>query len=119
MKRLLFPGVTVALCLAGCGSPAAHAPSTYQMTHPQIIPTRSGHPDALYVPDPIRVHVGQTVTWTNRDNDPHDVTADDGTFYSGPMAQGATWRWAPTRPGTYTYFCTIHPEMHGEIIVSS
>jgi plastocyanin len=87
------------------------------MTHPQIVPTRSGHPDALYVPDPIRVRVGQTVTWINRDTDPHDVTADQGAFASGPIPAGLSFSWTPTAPGTYTYTCTLHPDMHGVVIV--
>jgi plastocyanin len=88
------------------------------MTHPQIVPnTQGSSPDSWYEPDPIRVRVGQTITWTNQDTDPHDVTADDGTFASGPIGAGGSFRWTPTRPGTYRYICTLHPEMHGEIIV--
>lgn len=106
--------------LAGCGSSASApvTPTPHQMTHPQIIPTKSGHPDALYVPDPIRVKVGQSVTWTNDDSDPHDVTSRGGFFYSGPIAAKSSWTWRFLRPGTYPYFCTIHPEMHGTIIVT-
>lgn len=112
------------MLLAGCGSPSSQPPTTpaislQAMIHPKIIATKSGHPDALYVPDPIRVRVGQTVTWTNMDGDPHDVTADDGSFYSGPIGTGGSWRWTARRPGTYTYTCTLHPDMHGTIIVSA
>jgi len=112
-----------AASIAGCGSnssasKSASVASVYSMTHPQIVAnTQGASPDAWYVPDPIRVRVGQAIIWTNQDSDPHDVTADDGTFYSGPMGAGGSFRWTPTRPGTYRYFCTIHPEMHGEIIV--
>jgi plastocyanin len=113
--------VVVLFFAAGCGSNSAkqHV-SSYAMTHPKIVPNpaKSHNPDSFYVPDPIRVHVGQTITWTNKDTDPHDVTSDNGVFFSGPMADGATFRWKPVRPGTYRYFCTIHPEMQGTIIVS-
>jgi plastocyanin len=88
------------------------------MLHPVIVANRKSKvPDAFYVPNPIRVRAGQTVTWTNDDNDLHDVTADDGTFSSGPMAYRTTWRLRLTRPGTYRYFCTLHPDMHGTLIV--
>ena len=109
------------MVLAGCGGTSAPAPSITvgTVTQIRIIATTSGHPDSLYVPDPIRVHVGQTITWTNTDADPHDVSADNGTFYSGPIGTGGRWQWTPKRPGTYAYTCTLHPDMHGTIIVTS
>ena len=117
----LVAGVIVST--AGCGQTRTATPPTrvslQAMTHPLIIPTASGKPDALYVPDPIEVRVGQAIVWTNKDGDPHDVTAYDGTFASGPIATDGSFRWIPTQPGTYHYFCTLHPEMHGVIIVRS
>ncbi|HLJ67574.1 MAG TPA: cupredoxin domain-containing protein [Chloroflexota bacterium] len=105
------------LLLAGCGSSPA-APSLYTMRHPAIVANGHGKfPDAFYEPNPIRVRVGQSITWTNMDSDLHDVTSDSGAFASGVLAQGGTFTWVPTRPGTYTYSCTLHPEMHGTIIV--
>jgi len=89
------------------------------MTHPLIVPTTSGHPDAVYQPNPIRVHLGQTIVWTNKDpDDPHTVTSTDYLFDSGDIAAGATWSWRPVRTGTYHYYCTLHPEMKGVIIVT-
>lgn len=111
--------------LAGCSNPLAGgaAPSPTlpvgSSTHVTVAATKSGHPDALYVPDPIRVHVGQTIMWTNTDTDPHDVSADSGAFYSGPIGTDGRWRWKATKPGTYTYTCTLHPDMHGTIIVTA
>jgi plastocyanin len=107
------------LILAGCGGGASprHV-SAYAMRHPQIVPHAGGYPDGYYVPNPIHIRVGQSVTWTNLDNDPHTVTADDGTFDSGAIAYHASWRWIFARPGTYTYFCTLHPRMHGIIVVT-
>jgi len=109
--------------LAGCGSgssaqrPIASAGSTRS---PSVVPnTHGSNPDAFYEPDPIRARIGQTITWTNRDTDPHDITAENGAFDSGPVASGGTFRWKALRPGTYRYFCTLHPEMHGTIIVRS
>jgi plastocyanin len=120
--RFAIPVIMAGLLVAGCGVrssvPPTTTPTAYQMTHPQIVETKSGHPDALYVPDPIRVKVGQSVTWTNHDSDPHDVTSRAGYFYSGPIAAKSSWTWRFMRPGRYPYFCTIHPEMHGVIIVS-
>ena len=118
LPALLLAGLVLAGCGVSGASPQPTAVTAYAMTHPLIVPNPTGHPDSFYEPDPIRVNVGQSVTWTNKDTDPHDVTANDGSFYSGPIPAGGSWSWTFTRPGTYPYFCTIHPDMHGEVIVS-
>ncbi|MGH2441747.1 MAG: plastocyanin/azurin family copper-binding protein [Chloroflexota bacterium] len=116
--RIIAAPMAIAL-LAGCSPSAAPATGTRNrsMTHPTIVANPTGNPDAFYKPNPIRIKVGQIVAWTNTDHDLHDVTARNGMFNSGPIASGATYRWEATRPGTYRYFCTIHPDMHGVIIV--
>ncbi|HZU13663.1 MAG TPA: plastocyanin/azurin family copper-binding protein [Chloroflexota bacterium] len=120
MLRLLFL-TGLALAVTACGTPSHDSGphvSAFAMTHPQIVEHPGGHPDALYEPNPIRVRVGQVVAWVNKDHEAHTVTADDGSFDSGPIAYGSTWRWVFARPGTYAYFCTLHPGMHGVIIVT-
>jgi plastocyanin len=122
--------VGLAVCsfalLTGCGGSSAGSPTSTptiplqtSRAHVTIVETKSGHPDALYVPSPIRILVGQTITWKNTDTDPHDVSADNGTFYSGPIGTDGQWRWTAKQPGTYTYTCTLHPDMHGTIIVDA
>jgi plastocyanin len=110
----------VCVMLVGCGTSRDTQPtvSPQAMTHPRVVTHEGGNPDALYVPNPIRVHVGQTVTWTNDDNEAHDVTAENGLFDSGPIAYHRSFSWRATRPGRFPYFCTLHPDMHGVIIVS-
>lgn len=107
--------------IAGCGSssqPSAKPLSAYAMTHPDILPnTRGNNPDSFYVPGTIAVRVGQVITWTNKDTDPHDVTSVDGVFSSGPIANGASYHLVLHKSGTYRFFCTLHPEMHGVIVV--
>jgi plastocyanin len=63
------------------------------------------------------VAVGGSVTWKNLDDDPHTVTATDGSFDSKGLAQGDTFTYRFTKPGTYTYYCKVHPMMRGTIIV--
>jgi plastocyanin len=112
--------VLIGLYLTGCGSSSSHDQTPALSTRRNVViqgNQRSTNPDAFYVPDAIQVRAGQTITWTNRDTDPHDVTAVDGSFYSGPIADGATYRLTLTQPGTYQYFCTLHPEMLGVIVV--
>ena len=72
-----------------------------------------------YNPDNITVVIGvnNTVIWTNNDNEPHTVTALDGSFNSGNMNPGDTYTYTFTKPGTYPYTCTYHPWMHGYVTV--
>jgi plastocyanin len=69
-------------------------------------------------PDPVRVHVGQPVVWVNKSSFPHTATARNGSFNSGNVNVGATFRFIPRKPGTYTYYCQYHPLMHGILIVT-
>lgn len=69
--------------------------------------------------DPPRIEAGAgtRVTWTNRDQTPHTVTADDGSFDSGTLAPGGTFSVEVPGNGPVTYACMIHPEMTGTIVV--
>lgn len=60
---------------------------------------------------------GVTVEWTNNDMVAHTVTADDGSWDSGSIAPGATWRRRFEQAGDYAYHCTPHPYMKGAVIV--
>lgn len=59
------------------------------------------------------------VTWTNLDSADHTVTADDGSFNSGPIGQNQTFNLTFNTPGTFTYHCSIHPGMkHATVVVT-
>lgn len=80
--------------------------------------------DKSYDPNPINVNAGDSVTWTNSDNDIHSVTSggDEGPsigqeFDSGILGEGQSFTHRFENPGTYEYFCSIHPSMVGEVIV--
>jgi plastocyanin len=70
-------------------------------------------------PAPVTVPVGASVTWTNDDDVPHTVRADDGSFHSKPMDSGDSFSMTFTKPGVYSYFCSIHPKMVGKVIVKA
>jgi len=72
-----------------------------------------------YDPPTVTVQAGQTVTWNNQDTTaiPHTVTSDGGTFDSGTLNQGKTFSHTYTTAGTFPYHCTIHPQMHGTVVV--
>jgi plastocyanin len=72
-----------------------------------------------YNPASITVNVGDSVTWTNQDKAPHTVTADDGSFDQPLAANGGTATITFNTVGTFPYTCTIHPNMHGTVIVAA
>ena len=70
-----------------------------------------------YDPDPVAVQVGGKVIWQNQDTAPHTATADDGSFDTGVLERGKLKSETFKRAGTFTYFCEIHPTMHGTVEV--
>jgi len=70
-----------------------------------------------FAPASIEIAAGTTVEWRNDDQVVHVVRADDGSWDSGDIAPGATWRHTFDRPGTYTYTCTPHPFMKAVVVV--
>lgn len=73
----------------------------------------------VFSPQTLKIQAGSTVVWTNRDPAPHTVTADDGTFDSGMLQSGATFRRTFEKAGTFRYTCTIHPSMKGVVEVAA
>ncbi|HEY2710653.1 MAG TPA: cupredoxin family copper-binding protein [Caulobacteraceae bacterium] len=65
----------------------------------------------------ITVAAGTTVTWTNDDDIPHTVRAVDGSFHSKAMDTADSYSFTFTKPGVYSYFCTLHPKMVGKVVV--
>ena len=85
----------------------------------------SGDEGYLYEPDTIQVNAGDTVTWTNTDDALHTVTSGSGTdenmgaeFDSGMMSTGKTFEHTFGAAGEFPYFCIIHPDMIGKVLVS-
>lgn len=70
-----------------------------------------------YEPDPVVVQVGGKANWQNEDTAPHTATADDGSFDTGTIEQGKLGSATFKEAGTFTYFCEIHPTMHGTVEV--
>lgn len=70
-----------------------------------------------FKPARITVKKGATVTWTQADRMPHTVTASDGKFESGALSGGATYSQSFAEAGTFSYYCSLHPSMRGEVVV--
>ena len=70
-------------------------------------------------PQTLTVARGTTVTWTNKDDEPHTVVNDADTrlFKSAALDTDDSFSFTFDQPGTYKYFCSIHPRMQGTITV--
>ncbi len=96
---------------------------------PLYLSAKSQHPETTsqaaevtidnfsFGPGTLTVAVGTTVTWTNRDDIPHTVVSTDGTFRSKVMDSDETFAYRFTGPGTFPYFCSVHPKMTGKVVV--
>lgn len=70
-----------------------------------------------FAPTSLAVRVGTQITWANRDDIPHTVVEDEGTFKSKVLDTGEKFTFTPTQPGRYRYYCSIHPKMTAEVVV--
>lgn len=116
-----FPGsaaVTALAITAACSSAPSAPPPASTSTAP-ISGTVVSIDDFAFAPAALTVHRGETVTWINRDEEPHTVAAGNGSFHSPGMDTNATYSFTFTKPGRYEYICSIHPTMHGTVVVTS
>ena len=72
-----------------------------------------------YSPASVTVAVGDTVTWTNADAEAHTATADDASWDTGSIANGASGTVTFSTAGSFPYHCTIHPQMTGTVTVQA
>jgi plastocyanin len=70
-----------------------------------------------FTPATTSVPVGTTVTWTNHDDVPHNVVSVEHRFKSPILDTDQQFSHRFDEPGTYTYFCSLHPKMIGRIVV--
>ena len=69
-------------------------------------------------PQSLKIAPGTTVTWTNKDDVPHTVVSvDKKAFKSKALDTDDQFSFTFTQPGKYSYFCSVHPKMTGEITV--
>jgi plastocyanin len=74
--------------------------------------------DFSFQPFLVTVPAGSTVTWHNNGSTQHTVTANDGSFDSGPIGPGGSFSQTFSTPGAYRYHCSIHPNMTGTVMVT-
>ncbi len=74
----------------------------------------------FYAPASFPVKAGTAVTWVNHDGTTHTVTSKGSSLFdSGNIPTGGTYSYPFSQPGTYEYYCTLHPWMTGTVVVTS
>ncbi|GAC1455781.1 MAG: hypothetical protein PVS2B3_14920 [Steroidobacteraceae bacterium] len=109
-QRLLLTALSAAALWGSAVGPAAVAANA---PDPTIVLAK----EFMFAPQSLNVTVGSTVSWTNRDDEPHTVVSDTGLFRSAAMDTNESFSFRFDKPGTYHYACSIHPRMVGTIIV--
>lgn len=110
-----------ALFLTACQSQNTTPPPSVQTT--QTVAPVAKNTIAIqnfaFSPATITLKAGDSITWTNQDAAPHTATADDGSFDTGSLANGQSKSITFSKPGTFTYHCSVHPNMKATIVVTS
>ena len=123
LLRLTLASI-VLMFAAACGSESPAAPT------PAPSPAPSGSSSSVSIPagastltttafspDVADIQAGPTITWTNRDSVSHTSTSDGSGWNSGSVAPGGQFAFTFQNAGTFSYHCTIHPNMIGTIVV--
>jgi plastocyanin len=113
--------VLIAACLG-----AATAPPVAMLLTAFVLPAGAqstaaavGIDNFTFNPQQLTVKAGTTVTWTNKDDIPHAVAAVGKQFRSKALDTGDAYSFTFTTPGSYAYFCSLHPHMTGTIVVEA
>lgn len=121
------PSVTLAVVLgaaacSGSGGSGYAAPASAPSPSPTAAPAAAGPAVSIrgfsFSPHLLTVRAGTKVTVTNDDTTSHTWTATGGAFDSGELAQGRSFSFTFTKPGSYAYVCSIHPSMTGSVVVT-
>jgi amicyanin len=102
-----MPGMSMSPSQTGGGPPAA-----------PVGPDAVNIDGFAFAPATLTVKAGSTVTWTNKDEDPHTVVAGGGAFRSQALGSGGIYSFTFPAAGTFDYICSIHPFMHGTVVVT-
>ena len=117
MRRSVSTGVFLAalgLGIAGLGAGAGNVTASAQ-PKPETMEVKIDN--FTFGPAELTVMVGTTITWTNRDDIPHTVVSTDKVFKSKVLDTDEKFSFTFSTPGTFPYFCSIHPKMTGKVVV--
>jgi len=102
------------LAVVRLGAGAANVMAIAQ-TKPESMPVKIDN--FTFGPAELTVTAGTTLTWTNRDDIPHTVVSADKVFKSKVLDTDEMFSFTFNTPGTFPYFCSLHPKMTGKVVV--
>jgi plastocyanin len=73
--------------------------------------------DGAFVPDTVTIQAGDSVTWLNHEDTPHDIIVDGGTLSTVAFGRDSSFTFRFTAGGTFHYHCSQHPQMKGTVVV--
>ncbi|WP_233841356.1 cupredoxin family copper-binding protein [Dyella sp. 2HG41-7] len=116
MSAIPRSGFTLSIALMlGC---LTHSGAAADATPPNAKAYAIAIQNFAFAPKMLTIPVGTRVTWTNRDEEPHVITSAGAQFVSSKaLDTGDTYGVTFSKPGTYAYYCSIHPMMVGTITV--
>jgi plastocyanin len=117
LVMLLASVLVISLATLSCGGGSKKSETPTPGT-PQAQQASVKIKDFEFAPSKVTIKVGGTVTWTNDGPSAHTVTADDGSFDSGELQKGKTFSQTFDSTGTFSYHCSIHPSMEGQVVVA-
>jgi plastocyanin len=120
MKKTILKLVVCTVLVAMAGWAAGNrTPSVAAATAPAGAngPAEVKIDNFSFMPGDITVAAGTTVTWVNHDDVPHTVRSMDGTIKSKALDTDDKFSMTFDKPGTYEYFCSIHPKMTAKVVV--
>ena len=112
-KVIVGSFLVLALALTGCSS----ANKSTSSSSVSVVTNAIVAQNFAFSPSSTTVSVGSKVTITNNDSSPHRPISDDNSFDFGQIARGQSASHTFSSAGTFSYHCSIHPEMTGTIIV--
>jgi len=122
---LIYGSLVITIFTLGIANIPMASATEYSVSIPSgtAMPGCEGPPNWCYSPEILKINVGDTVIWYNDDTAAHTVTSGapwggpEGEFDSSLFMSGTTYSHTFDAPGSYPYFCMVHPWMFGEIIV--
>ncbi len=127
MKKTMLKVVVCAVVVAAAGwvagnrtysfAAAGMAPANRLASEPANAPVEVKIDNYSFMPGDLSVAAGTTVTWVNHDDVPHTVRNSDGTIKSKALDTDDKFSMTFDKPGTYEYFCSIHPKMTAKVVV--
>jgi len=123
LVAFLGSAATFVLLMSACGGSSGATPMPAG-SRSSPASAAAGHTDQVVIrnlafgPSTVTVVAGTTVTWTNEDGIQHDVFAPSVGLKSLVLSKNDSYTHTFSTPGTYTYICSIHPFMHGTVVVT-